>query len=181
MSKIDLSKRGRYLSKLLRHDPEDLKMDDQGYVDIKEVLDKLKISRAELYDIVYLDNKSRFSFDSSVDKIRANQGHSIKLNLGFKEADHKEVPFTLFHGTTVDKLPSILENGISKMFRHHVHLSKTKGIADKVACRRKNKRPCVISIDTIAMLEDGHTFYVSTNHVWLTGHVDPIYFIEIKF
>ena len=173
-------KKSKYLAKLLRHDPEDLSMDDQGYVSVKDILKKLNISYGALYDIVTLDQKERYSFNKNKTKIRANQGHTLKLEINFRKADPDEVPFTLFHGTTTDKLSLIFEKGISKMDRHHVHLSDIRRTADQVAARRKNKRPCVISINTGMMLNDGHSFYISSNGVSLVNHVDPIYFTEIK-
>ena len=102
----------KYLSKLLRHDPEDIVLDEDGYANVSDILSKIKISKDLLNDIVKNSSKKRFSFDKSGNKIRANQGHSLDVNLKFRE--FIECPDALFHGTARKFIDTIKKDGIKK-------------------------------------------------------------------
>jgi putative RNA 2'-phosphotransferase len=165
----------KYLSKHLRHQPERLGLNlaPGGWVEVDKLLaackmNNLPISRAELDEIVACNDKRRFSFDSTRKLIRANQGHTVEVDLQLTTAIP---PPVLYHGTNVRSAPSILEQGLSKMARHHVHLSPDIASARKVGARRG--KPVVLAIDTKAMIEAGYQFYLTVNEVWLVESVPP--------
>lgn len=166
--------KGREISYLLRHNPEDLLMDDKGWVEVKDLLRKINITFDELVDIVENNDKKRFSFNEDETKIRANQGHSIQVDV---ELEKKIPPKYLYHGTVSSNVSSIKRSGLNKMKRLHVHLSSDYNTALKVAQRYcKNKQqPYIFKIDTYPMIVDGVNFYLSKNGVWLVDFVDPKY------
>jgi putative RNA 2'-phosphotransferase len=128
----------------------------------------------ELVDCVETNDKRRYSFDETGDLIRANQGHSAPVDLQLEE---KEPPEVLYHGTVARFLPSILDEGLNKEKRHHVHLSKDVGTARKVGSRRGE--PIVLKVDAGRMHRDGHKFFLSANGVWLTEAV-PAGYLSVK-
>lgn len=161
------------ISYLLRHNPEDLKMDKNGWVFISDLVQKIEITLDELEQIVETNDKKRFVFDESGTKIRANQGHSIKVDVELKA---KIPPKYLYHGTSFEKVKSIKKKGLLKMNRNHVHLSKDSKTAHNVAKRHcKNSDPIIFKIDTYPMIVDEIKFYESANGVWLVDHVPPKY------
>ncbi len=169
----------KFLSLLLRHKPETigLELDRFGRADVDELLNKINksgfdLTFEELQTVVAENNKKRFSFSEDRTKIRANQGHSIDIELNLKE---QKPPDILYHGTAKKNLPSIREKGLLKQKRHHVHLSKKPETAQKVGLRYG--KPVVLKIRAHEMHERGSSFYLSENGVWLTDHV-PAGFIE---
>lgn len=177
----DEFKTSRFLSLILRHRPElvDLEMDKNGWVSVEELLTKTAtkghpLTFEELKHLVLTNKKQRFAFDEDFQKIRANQGHSIEVELGY---DKQSPPSFLYHGTAEKNLSSILKQGIQKRNRHHVHLSADKATAYKVGIR--HGRPIILKINTKLMSEAGIAFYISSNGVWLTDFVAPA-FIEIE-
>lgn len=173
MDDARLVKISKYLSKHLRHQPErlGLSLAPGGWVEVDLLLASCRksnfpVTRAELDEVVAKNDKQRFSFDSTRTLIRANQGHSVDIDLKLFPTTPPDV---LYHGTGARSLQLILENGISKMGRHHVHLSIDITTALKVG--RRHGRAVVIQIDARAMLERGHLFYVSANGVWLVDNV----------
>jgi putative RNA 2'-phosphotransferase len=171
----------KFLSLVLRHAPEKigLILDEAGWVGTGELLGALEkegmgITMGELKTIVKENDKKRFEFGDSYTKIRASQGHSIKVNLGYEPTTP---PRILFHGTSEGTLDVILDGGIKQMTRDHVHLSADYMTAVKVGQRKG--RAIVIMVDAERMVEDGHVFYKSTNGVWLTNYVPPQY-LEIE-
>jgi len=167
----------KYLSKYLRHAPQELGLTLQpgGWVAVDELLvaaDKngFPISYDELVDCVETNDKQRFAFDETGDRIRANQGHSVEVDLQLEE---REPPEFLYHGTVELFLPSILKEGLIRGKRHHVHLSKDVETARKVGSRRG--KPVVLQVDARRMHRDGHKFLLSANGVWLTDTVPPGY------
>lgn len=177
MNEKTLIKKGKYLSFLLRHHPEaaELVMDKHGWVSTKELLKAINLSMSELEEIVKTDNKQRFSFDKSKTKIRANQGHSININLNLPNSIPPDV---LYHGTAVQFVESILKEGIKPMNRQYVHLSWDQETAVIVGKRHGKVR--LLQIDTKSMVKDGCKFYLSENNVWLTNYVAPQY-IQVIF
>jgi putative RNA 2'-phosphotransferase len=172
-----VSEISKFLSFVLRHSPEaiGLSLDDAGWADVAELLSKCRahgteISRALLEEIVETSPKKRFAFSDDGLRIRASQGHSIDVELGYAPA---VPPATLFHGTIALVLPAIREKGLLKMERHHVHLSPDEETARVVAARRG--KPVILRIDAARMHADGRTFFVSANGVWLTDDVPPSY------
>ncbi len=128
------------------------------------------ISYDELVDCVETNDKQRFAFDETGDLIRANQGHSVEVDLQLEE---REPPETLYHGTVERFLSSILKEGLARGKRHHVHLSKDVETARKVGARRG--KPVILKVDARQMHREGHKFYLSANGVWLTHAVPPGY------
>jgi putative RNA 2'-phosphotransferase len=167
----------KYLSKYLRHAPQELGLTLQpgGWVPVDDLLDAARrhgfpISNDELVECVETNDKRRFSFDASGESIRANQGHSVEVDL---QLEVREPPETLYHGTVERFLPSILAEGLDKGKRHHVHLSKDVETARRVGARRG--KPIVLVVEAGRMHRDGHMFYMSGNGVWLTDAVPPRY------
>lgn len=167
----------KFISKYLRHEPESLglNLEPGGWVFITDLLDGAEkhgfpITKAELFQVVAENDKQRFSLDETESKIRANQGHSTSVDLQLSEA---EPPPQLFHGTVSKFLDAILVEGLKKMNRHDVHLSKDMQTASKVGERRG--KPVILVIDSAKMAADGYKFRLSENGVWLTDHVPPKY------
>jgi putative RNA 2'-phosphotransferase len=164
---IKLSKR---MSKALRHSPErvGLTLDPAGWVPVSDLLNALGVTEDELLLVVSRNDKQRFTIDG--DRIRANQGHSVEVELGLPTAIP---PDTLFHGTVAQYLDDILRDGLRPMNRHDVHLSPDRETARRVGARRG--RPVILLVDAKAMSDDGHEFRLSANGVWLTQHVPAQY------
>ena len=165
----------KYLSLHLRHRPErlGLSLDPGGWVEVDALLaaaarDGHPISRAELDEVVASNDKQRFSFDPSGTRIRANQGHSVEVDLQLQPA---EPPAVLYHGTGAGSASAIRREGLRKMRRHHVHLSADLQNAQRVGAR--HGEPVVFAVDAAAMRRAGHVFYRSANGVWLTDRVPP--------
>jgi putative RNA 2'-phosphotransferase len=168
---------GKYLAKYLRHAPHELGLELQagGWVPVDDLLaaaekNGFPISSDELVVCVETNDKQRFAFDVSGELIRANQGHSIEVDLQLEE---REPPEFLYHGTVERFLSSILEADLIRGKRHHVHLSKDVETAFKVGSRRG--KPVILTVDAGRMNRDGHKFLWSANGVWLTDSVPPGY------
>lgn len=172
LARNKLNKKSRFLSLILRHKPDlvNITLDKKGYAPVKDILESLSLTALELDEIVETDEKGRYSYNDDKTKIRANQGHSIDVEMDFKEDIPPDV---LFHGTATKSLDNIYKRGIMKMGRQYVHLSKDYDTAVKVGKRHGN--PIVLKIDTKSMHNDGILFYISENGIWLTEHVPPKY------
>ncbi|WP_189158674.1 RNA 2'-phosphotransferase [Lentzea pudingi] len=164
---IRLSKR---MSKALRHKPErvGLTLDPAGWVPVADLLTALGISEADMHEVVARNDKNRFSVVG--DRIRANQGHSVEVELGLPTA---VPPDQLFHGTVAQHLDDIMRDGLRPMSRHDVHLSPDRETARRVGARRG--RPLILVVDAQRMHADGHEFRMSANGVWLAQHVPARY------
>ena len=176
MDQVRLSK---LLSLVLRHKPEEIGIivDNQGWTNVNELLKKVKgLTREELNKVVEENNKQRFSFSKDGTKIRANQGHSLQVDL---ELDPVIPPDILYHGTAEKYISAIKKVGLQKRNRLYVHLSDNIETAKSVGSR--HGKPLVISIRSLRMYNDEIVFYRSENGVWLTDHVDPKYFIKIAW
>ena len=177
MNEIETKRISKFLSLILRHQPETigLKLDENGWADVEELRErsakkKVYFSLEELDEVVETNNKKRFAFNEDKTKIRASQGHSINIDLALEAL---QPPDFLYHGTAEANISSILEKGIEKRSRQHVHLSTDKETATKVGMR--HGKPIILTIRTGKMYEDGIGFYLSANGVWLTEFVDPKY------
>lgn len=173
----DNKRLSKLLSYILRHRPDEygVELDEAGWVDVSVLLEALAArgkaaSREQLWSVVKNSDKQRFAFNEDGSRIRANQGHSVDVELGYNPA---EPPTVLFHGTVEKFLESIRTSGLLRGERHHVHLSPDKVTASKVGQRRG--RPVILQVDAAAMHADEHAFFVSDNGVWLTAHVPPRY------
>jgi putative RNA 2'-phosphotransferase len=130
------------------------------------------MSRATLEEVVRTNDKKRFSFSADGKRIRANQGHSVDVELGYQSATPPEI---LFHGTPRQFVAAIAEEGLKKMNRHHVHLHID--VATSTAVGQRRGKPVLLKIRASDMHQAGHQFFVTPNDVWLTEHV-PTEFIE---
>ena len=175
MNTKELNRKGKYMSLLLRHKPEkeDLNILKGGWVYVDELIKRLDITRNDLNYIVENDNKKRFSYNEDKIMIRANQGHSINIDLGLSKVKPFDV---LYHGTATKNLKSIFKSGVNKMNRHHVHLSKDMETAVNVGSRHGNAY--VLIINAKKMYDDGYVFYVSDNEVYLTENIPVEYIIN---
>ena len=167
----------KYLSKHLRHRPDrlGLELGAGGWVAVDALLEacarqRFPISRKELEDVVARNDKKRFAFDPSGTLIRAQQGHSVPVDLLLESV---EPPPELYHGTPERNLKVILRQGLHSMGRHHVHLSPDEATAAVVGRRRG--RPVILGVNARAMRCDSWQFYRSGNDVWLVKHVPPRY------
>ncbi len=165
----------KFLAKYLRHSPHALGLTLQpgGWVAVDDLLAAARkhgfpIFYDELVECVETNDKQRFAFDVTGEMIRANQGHSVEVDL---QLDERQPPDFLYHGTVGRFIPSILELGLLPGKRHHVHLSGDVATARKVGERRG--MPVILTVDARRMHRDGHKFYLSANGVWLTDSVPP--------
>ena len=177
----ELTRLSKFMSLVLRHQPEaiNLVLDENGWASVDELLMKLQakgfvIDNAILHHVVANNNKQRFTFNEDQTKIRANQGHSIPVDLDLKES---VPPSFLYHGTAEKNIPAILQHGLLKQSRQHVHLSVDIETAVKVG--QRHGKPVVLHVPAKQMQEVGYHFYVSANGVWLTDHVPPKYLMLV--
>lgn len=175
MDKARTTHLSKFLSLVLRHQPSaaNVTLDAEGWVDAEVLLAGaaragVRMTQVELREVVYSSDKQRFALSEDGKRIRANQGHSVAVDLGLTPTAPPEV---LFHGTVEDAIQSIMTSGLEKRARHHVHLSADVATARKVGSRRGP--PVLLTVDARAMSEAGHAFYVSDNGVWLTDAVPP--------
>ncbi len=173
----------KYVSKLLsfvlRHSPETIgiRLDENGWTDVTELIAKCNqhghaIDLELLEHVVLTNDKKRFAFNDNKGKIRANQGHSVSVELNLEESYPPEY---LYHGTVEKFMDEINKIGLQKMSRQHVHLSADRETAFKVGSRRG--KPVILIIKSGEMVNKGFKFYLSANHVWLTETV-PTQYIE---
>ncbi|MEH7887441.1 RNA 2'-phosphotransferase [Elizabethkingia meningoseptica] len=177
MNEIEIKRISKFLSLILRHQPEtiNLRLDENGWADVEELRVKSAKKRIcftleELNEVVDTNNKKRFAFNGDKTKIRASQGHSVAIDLALQPL---QPPEFLYHGTGHGNASSILEKGIEKRSRQYVHLSADKETAEKVGMR--HGKPVILTIRTGKMYEEGILFYRSENGVWLTDYVDIKY------
>lgn len=172
---------GKFLSLVLRHKPEiiGVTLDAQGWCYVSELIEKLNAhgeptTMEKLEKEVSADSKQRYNFNEDKTKIRANQGHSLKVDLALEA---QTPPNELFHGTVEQFLPSIMASGLEKRQRQHVHLSRTKETAVEVGKRRGV--PIILVVNAKQMVEDGYKFFLSANQVWLTDSVPSRYITRL--
>jgi putative RNA 2'-phosphotransferase len=170
----------KFLSYVLRHRPEaiGLELDAQGWADVDELVakaqaDGVRLTRELVERTVETNGKQRFVLDADRRRIRANQGHSIPVDLGLEPVPPPDV---LYHGTARRSLASIREQGLVPRNRQHVHLSGDPETARHVG--QRHGEPVVLTVDAAAMARGGHAFYRSLNGVWLTDAVPPGYLGE---
>ncbi|MEM6261545.1 MAG: RNA 2'-phosphotransferase [Bacteroidota bacterium] len=171
----------KFLSMVLRHRPETigLTLDNQGWADVDELVQKAgesgrNITPEMLDHVVENNNKKRFAFNEDKTRIRASQGHSINIDLGYEPAVPPEV---LFHGTAQKFVGSIFAQGLQKRKRHHVHLSADKATALTVGGRHGS--PVIFEVQAGEMHRQGHKFFVSANGVWLTEEVPVAFLVKM--
>ena len=176
----DKVKISKFLSLVLRHKPGDigLRLDEAGWAEIAELVEKgskagVKITTELIRQVVANSDKQRFSISEDGLRVRANQGHSIAVDLGLEKV---EPPRLLYHGTTIRNLAAIRQQGLIKGNRQYVHLSADKETAEMVG--KRYGRPVVLTIKAGCMHRDGFSCYLSVNGVWLTDHVPAEYIAD---
>lgn len=175
---MDYTEVSRYISLILRHKPEvvGLKLDEHGWVNVDQLIEgvsrKYMINRSILEEIVETDNKQRYSFNTDKTKIRANQGHSVNVDV---ELEEHQPPEILWHGTDKKFVDAINEQGLIPKSRLYVHLSKDPETARQVGARHGES--VLYKVSAGQMFRDGYKFYLSKNGVWLTKEV-PVKYLE---
>lgn len=171
-----------FLSLVLRHKPDaaGIQLDEHGWANVNELIDGVnstgrRIDRESLERIVVTDEKGRYSFNEDKTLIRANQGHSVVVDVELKE---QEPPEFLYHGTAERFMENILTKGLKPMNRLYVHLSKDKETAVKVG--KRHGKPVILKVHSGKMYKAGNKFYLSENGVWLTKSVSAEYFSIVE-
>ena len=173
MSLADTSK---FMSLILRHKPEaiGISLDEHGWADVDELIAGIsrthELNKDILEEIVRTDDKQRYSFNEDKTLIRANQGHSIPVDV---ELDEVKPPEELWHGTGEKYVLSIDRQGLLPKSRLYVHLSKDEETAVKVG--KRHGKPILYIVKAGKMYRDGYKFYLSKNGVWLTKGVPVKY------
>ena len=179
--KINLNKISKFISLILRHRPDTIgiSLDEHGWASVEELLAGISktqyIDMAMLEKIVETDSKQRYSFNEDKTLIRANQGHSIDVDV---ELPKKQPPVILYHGTGEKYVASIDEQGLIPKSRLYVHLSDDEATATVVGSR--HGRPVVYEVLASQMYHDGYEFFQSVNGVWLTKSIPVQYLKKIK-
>lgn len=175
---MGLTDTSKFLSLILRHKPETIgiTLDEHGWADVTELIKGIsktkEINMDILEEIVNTDEKQRYSFNEDKTKIRANQGHSINVDVELEEITPPEI---LWHGTGEKYTASIDEIGLIPKSRLYVHLSKDKDTAIKVG--QRHGKPVLYTVNAAQMYMDGYKFYLSKNGVWLTKEV-PVKYLK---
>ena len=174
--KQDNKETSKYISLILRHKPEviGITLDEYGWANVDELIEGVsrthKLDMAILEQIVAEDEKQRYSFNEDKTLIRANQGHSIPVDV---ELEEQQPPEILYHGTGEKYVASIDAQGLIPKSRLYVHLSRDEETANKVGSR--HGKPVIYKVNSGDMYRDGYKFFCSVNGVWLTNEVPVKY------
>ena len=182
MTETNRKSLSKFLSLILRHKPAvaGITLDSHGWADIDELLagmNKVRhtpVTLEDVREVVMSNDKQRFAFNDDCTKIRANQGHSVQVDV---ELNELPPPNILYHGTSSKFVRKIMDEGLKPQGRLYVHLSTDAETATKVGSRRGS--PVVLTINAEKMREDGFRFYLSENGVWLTENV-PMRYLKTK-
>lgn len=174
----DMRSTSKFISLILRHKPEaiGIALDEHGWADVRAMIDGInatgrhRLTPEVLEEIVRTDEKQRYAFNEDHTRIRANQGHSISVDV---ELERRMPPAVLFHGTGEKYTDAIDRQGLIPKGRLYVHLSADVDTARRVGSR--HGKPVIYQVDCQKMAADGHVFFLSANHVWLTKHVPAQY------
>lgn len=178
----ELNQLSKFLSYVLRHKPEaiGLSLDTNGWADIDDLITKANsfgevnsLDKQVIYEIVATSDKKRFAISENGQRIRANQGHSVNVDVELKKA---VPPRYLYHGTATRFLESILNEGLKSKQRLHVHLSSDIETATSVG--KRYGHPVILKIKALEMYQQGDEFYISENDVWLTEKVSSEFIIS---
>lgn len=171
----------KFLSLVLRHQPETIgiQLDQNGWTDVNQLIEKandygISFDREILEHIIATNSKKRFAFNDTFDKIRASQGHSVDIELGYT---NQKPPEILYHGTSEKSVQSILDTGLEKRSRQHVHLSSN--IETALTVGQRHGKPFIFKILAEQMYNDNFQFFISDNNVWLTDHVPTKYLKQL--
>lgn len=175
-----LTQISKLIALVLRHKPEELnlRLDEHGWASVPELIASINeiqpFNMEMLEKIVAEDSKQRYAFSEDKLRIRANQGHSIPVDVELEEA---VPPALLWHGTGEKYVGSILESGLIHKNRLYVHLSRE--VETALAVGKRHGKPVLFAIDARSMVQDGHRFYLSRNGVWLVEAVPVEYLIQM--
>lgn len=176
---MDLNNISKYMSLILRHKPEviGIELDEHGWAKVDDLINGIEkgnhgFNFELLEEIVKTDNKNRYSFNEDKTLIRANQGHSIPVDVELKE---KRPPEFLYHGTGEKYVESIDKIGLIPKSRLYVHLSKDTVTAEQVG--KRHRKEVVYQVNADQMYKDGYKFFLSVNNVWLTKEV-PVKYLD---
>lgn len=178
-----LKRLSKFISMILRHRPEviGITLDEHGWADVEKLIkginetgEEVEFSKATLEEIVKTDEKQRYSFSQDKALIRANQRHSVPVDV---ELERKEPPKVLYHGTGSKSVEAIKKQGILSMERLYVHLSTDVETATKVG--KRHGTPVIFQVNSEQMQKDGYDFFQSVNGVWLTKEVPAQYLEEL--
>lgn len=177
---MDLNNISKYMSLILRHKPDviGIELDEHGWANVNDLISGIEkdnhgFNFELLEEIVRTDSKQRYSFNDDKSLIRANQGHSVNVDVELKE---KEPPEYLYHGTGEKYVKSINQDGLIPKSRLYVHLSKDIKTAENVG--KRHGKEVVYRINSGQMYRDGYKFYLSENGVWLTKEA-PVKYLEM--
>jgi putative RNA 2'-phosphotransferase len=177
ISEKQITSISKFLSLVLRHQPETIgiELDQNGWTDVETLLKKtngygIKLDNETLKHVVETNSKKRFAFNDTFDRIRASQGHSVEIELGYTA---RKPPAILYHGTGEKSVQSILDTGLEKQSRQQVHLSADLETAIKVG--QRHGKPFVFKVLAELMFNDKFEFFISDNGVWLTDNVPAKY------
>jgi putative RNA 2'-phosphotransferase len=168
----------KFISLILRHHPEKIgiTLDEHGWADVDELINGIaktrKFDMAMLEEIVATDNKGRYSFNDDKTLIRANQGHSIPVDVELEKVIPPEI---LYHGSAQKYEASISEQGLIPKSRLYVHLSKDYDTAYNVG--KRHGKPIVYKVLSKQIADNGYDFFLSVNGVWLTKSV-PVEYLQ---
>lgn len=168
----------KFMSLILRHNPGcvGITLDDQGWVEVSTLIKAINksgknVDEEIIKEVVATNDKQRFTFSDDGLRIRANQGHSVNVDL---KLEPQTPPEFLYHGTATKNLDSINKDGLDKRARQHVHLSADKVTATKVG--QRHGKVVILTVRSGDMAREGHEFFLSKNGVWLTDSV-PVEYI----
>ena len=177
ISDKELTRISKFLSFVLRHQPAaiGIQLDQNGWADVKDLIQKandhgIRFDRETLNHLVATNSKKRFAFNDTYERIRASQGHTIDIELGYNS---QKPPQILFHGTSENSVQSILDSGLKKQSRQYVHLSRDSETAIKVG--QRHGKPVVFKVFAEEMYNENFQFFLSDNGVWLTDNVSAKY------
>lgn len=176
---MSLKSTSKFISLILRHKPETIgiTLDEHGWADVNALIEGIRrtqpFDRQMLEEIVATDEKGRYSFNDDKTLIRANQGHSIPVDV---ELEEKIPPEILYHGTGEKYVASIDEQGLISKSRLYVHLSLDEETAKKVGSR--HGKPVIYRVKSGQMSRDGIPFFLSANGIWLVKEVPVTYLVR---
>ncbi len=175
---MSLKETSKFISLILRHKPEEIgiTLDEHGWANVDELIAGIAKTQpfdmSMLEEIVRTDEKQRYSFNEDKTLIRANQGHSVPVDVELEQTTPPEI---LYHGTGEKYSASIEKQGLIPKSRLYVHLSSDYDTAVKVGTR--HGKPVVYIVDAGEMQRNGYAFYLSVNGVWLTKNV-PLQYLK---
>lgn len=177
---MDLNNISKYMSLILRHKPDviGIELDEHGWANVNDLISGIEkdnhgFNFELLEEIVRSDSKQRYSFNDDKSFIRANQGHSVNVDVELKE---KEPPEYLYHGTGEKYVKSINQDGLIPKSRLYVHLSKDIKTAENVG--KRHGKEIIYRINSGRMYRNGYKFYLSENGIWLTKEA-PVKYLEM--